>query len=206
MRHDTRAERTALCDRLAEVGSDQPTLCAGWLTRDLAAHLLLRERRPTAAAGIVVRPLAGHTARVQRALARRPFGQLVDRLRTRPWWLRADLVDTAVNTLELFVHHEDVRRAQPHWQPRQLPGFDAVLWRRVGPLARLRVRQFPAAVVIDAGEHGTVRAGAGGPEVRVSGAPGELAMFFTGRQGAARVELTGPDGLVDLLRRARLGL
>ena len=47
-------ERAALCDLFAEVGPDAPTLCAGWTTRDLAAHLLVRERRPWASAGIVV--------------------------------------------------------------------------------------------------------------------------------------------------------
>ena len=41
------AERLALADLMAEVGPDAPTLCGGWTTRDLAAHLLLRERRPT---------------------------------------------------------------------------------------------------------------------------------------------------------------
>src|SRR5690606_1471098 len=46
MSTDASRERAALCDLLSRLGPDQPTLCEGWTTRDLAAHLLLRERRP----------------------------------------------------------------------------------------------------------------------------------------------------------------
>lgn len=34
-------------------GPDAPTLGAGWKTRDLAAHLVVRESRPDAAAGVI---------------------------------------------------------------------------------------------------------------------------------------------------------
>ena len=40
------SERKALADLLAALGPDAPTLCTGWETRDLAAHIVLRERRP----------------------------------------------------------------------------------------------------------------------------------------------------------------
>ncbi|MGH3682284.1 MAG: maleylpyruvate isomerase family mycothiol-dependent enzyme, partial [Natronosporangium sp.] len=72
-----RAERLALCDLLTDLGPDQPTLCAGWTTRDLAAHLVARERRPLAAPGLILRPLAGYTERVRQSVARRPFPVLV---------------------------------------------------------------------------------------------------------------------------------
>lgn len=199
-----RHERTALCDLLTTLGPDQPTLCAGWTTRDLAAHLVLRERRPDAAPGIVLRQLAGYTGRVQRGLAARPFPELVRTLREPPWVLA--LIDDVVNTLEFFVHHEDVRRAQPEWQPRPQPdGLSRVLWRRVTGVARLALRRFPAAVVVEAPGYGEVRSGAGGEEVRVSGDPGELAIFLTGRQRAARVDLTGPADLTGRLATTRLG-
>ena len=48
----SREERLALCALLDETGPDAPTLCEGWTTGDLAAHLVLRERRPDAAAGV----------------------------------------------------------------------------------------------------------------------------------------------------------
>ena len=35
-------ERAALCILLDKTGPDAPTLCEGWRTSDLAAHLVLR--------------------------------------------------------------------------------------------------------------------------------------------------------------------
>jgi integrase len=73
-----RTERGALCDLFDRVGPEAPTLCEGWSTRDLAAHLVIREGRPDAALGIVIPPLASRTERIQDAVARRPWGDLVD--------------------------------------------------------------------------------------------------------------------------------
>ena len=61
-------ERAALVTTMRAVGPDAPTLCGEWTTRDLAAHLVLRERRPDAAPGILVPALAGYTARKQQHL------------------------------------------------------------------------------------------------------------------------------------------
>lgn len=205
-----REERLALCDLLTDLGPDQPTLCAGWTTRDLAAHLVARERRPLAAPGLVWRPLAGYTDRVRRSLARRPYPALVETLRRPPRWspVALDPLDRAVNTLEMFVHHEDVRRGQPDPVSRELPpGLATALWQRVRPYARLRLRRFPAPVVVHAPGRGEVRTGQGeGEPVRLSGEPGELALFLTGRQPAARAALTGPEGPAGRLATARLGL
>ena len=64
-----RDERLDLCALLDQTGPQAPTLCEGWATRDLAAHLVLREHRPDAGAGVMGGPLAGYTRRVQRGLA-----------------------------------------------------------------------------------------------------------------------------------------
>jgi hypothetical protein len=78
-------ERAALAALLEETGPDGPTLCEGWQTRDLAAHLVLRERRPDAAAGVMGGPLAGYTARVQRQyLSRYSYPELVRLFRSGP--------------------------------------------------------------------------------------------------------------------------
>ncbi len=61
-----RSEREALTELMSTLGPDAPTLNEGWTTRDLAAHLVVRERRPDAAAGIVVPPLGGYAERVRR--------------------------------------------------------------------------------------------------------------------------------------------
>ena len=57
-------ERAALCDTLEKFGADAPTLCEGWTTLDLAAHLVAREARSDAAAGLVVPFLALHLQKV----------------------------------------------------------------------------------------------------------------------------------------------
>jgi uncharacterized protein (TIGR03085 family) len=204
-----RTERTALGDTLAELGPDQPTLCEGWTTRDLAAHVVLRDRRPDAAAGIVLRPLAGRTAKVQAALATKPFDELVELLRHPPRLSMAGFgpVDRLVNTQEFFIHHEDVRRGQPTWRTRPLPRqLGLALWVRSRTAVRFALRRFPASIVINAPDYGKLRAGAGGPELRVTGDPGELTLFLAGRQRAAEVKLTGPEELVEQLRTKRLGV
>lgn len=204
-----RVERAALCDLLAEVGPDHPTLCGGWATRDLAAHLVVRERRPDAAAGIVLGFLAAHGDRVRAEAARRDFATLVDQVRNPPRWTMAGIgpLDRATNTGEFFIHHEDVRRAAPDWQPRPIdPGLAAALTGQVRLGARLRLRRFPAAVTLTVAGQEPVRCGAGGPALTVTGDAGELALFMSGRQAHARVTIDGPDDLADRLRTARLGL
>lgn len=42
-------ERAALQASLLEKGPDAPTLCGEWTTKDLAAHLYVREQKPGAA-------------------------------------------------------------------------------------------------------------------------------------------------------------
>jgi uncharacterized protein (TIGR03085 family) len=204
-----RAERKALADLMETLGPDVPTLCTGWTTRDLAAHLVMRERRFDAAPGIVIRALHGHAEKVRGALAAKPYPELVDMVRRPPWWTPAALppLDDAINTAEFFIHHEDVRRCQPDWSPRELdPDLEAALWRRVKGLVKLNMRRLRAAVVLHAPGYGEATGGAGGPDVRLTGAPGELTMFCSGRQRAARVQVTGPDAVVAKLRGARLGL
>src|ERR1700722_9926765 len=145
-----RDERLAVCALLDEAGPDQPTLCAGWRTADLAAHLVLRERRPDAGLGVLGGPLAGRTRRMQAKLARQvPFPRLVEMIRTGPPTLSVFAIpgaDAQANSVEYFVHHEDVRRAQPDWQPRGLDqGLSDLLWRRL-KLARLLLRKAPVGV------------------------------------------------------------
>jgi uncharacterized protein (TIGR03085 family) len=143
-------ERQALCDLLAEVGPDQPTLCAGWQTSDLAAHLVLRERRPDAGAGVMGGPVARYTRRVQRHLAdRHSFARLINTIRTGPPRLSVfglPGADEKLNLVEYFVHHEDVLRARPDWQPRKIDAeLTDELWDRLN-MARLMLRScWPAS-------------------------------------------------------------
>jgi len=204
-----RAERATLCDLLDTLGPDQPTLCAGWTTRDLAAHLLVRDRRPDASAGAVIKPLAAHGEKVRVAAAAGDFSRVVDRVRHPPRLSMAGpaAIDRMVNTGEFFIHHEDVRRGTPGWVPRDLPrGLAAALHSQVRLAGRLRLRKFPAKITMLSPDYPAITVGAGGPPVTVAGHPGELTLFFAGRQRAARVDIDGPADLVDKLRTADFSL
>ncbi|MEU6075191.1 TIGR03085 family metal-binding protein [Micromonospora sp. NPDC047074] len=204
-----RSEREALADLMLELGPDAPTVNEGWTTRDLAAHLVLRERRPDAAGGILLPPLRGHAERVRLRIAARPWPRLMDQVRRPPAWspVSNPVTDELANTMEFFIHHEDVRRASPGWLPRDLPaGLQAVLWRRCAGLARLALRRFPADVLVQAPGYGALSVGRGGEPVRVVGSPGELTLFLSGRQRVARVQVDGPPALAGQLRGADLGM
>src|SRR5579863_2378657 len=127
-------EREDFCRLLTDVGPDAPTLCAGWRTADLAAHLVVRERRPDSGPGLVWPPLAGHTEKVRLAARDRlSWPELVETVRRGPPLLLRPF-DGAMNTVEFFIHVEDVRRAQAGWEPRPLsPEMVEALWTRVGP-------------------------------------------------------------------------
>ncbi|GIJ31818.1 TIGR03085 family metal-binding protein [Micromonospora sediminimaris] len=203
-----RSEREALTELMSTLGPDAPTLNEGWTTRDLAAHLVVRERRPDAAAGIVLPPLSGHAERVRRQVAALDWTELLAQVRRPPLWspVSNPLTDELTNTLEFFIHHEDVRRARAGWQPRELPvGLERGLWRRVSTLGRMALRRFPAQVLVQAPGHGEVATGRGGEPLRLVGTPGELALFLSGRQRAARVQLDGAPALADRFRTASLG-
>ena len=64
-------ERAALVESLREHGPGAPTLCEEWTARDLAAHLVVRERRLDAAPGILVPQLAGYTELEKVEIARK---------------------------------------------------------------------------------------------------------------------------------------
>ena len=138
--HLARTERARLCDVLTESGEVAPTLCEGWLTRDLVAHLFVRERRPVAMPGILLGgPLGQLTNRsMASALHRFGYAGLVAKVRSGPPLLWRPF-DEFVNLVEFFVHTEDVRRASPNFEPRSDAQLDAALWSTLGrmcPAAR----------------------------------------------------------------------
>ncbi|MFC7616830.1 TIGR03085 family metal-binding protein [Actinokineospora soli] len=202
-----RDERAQLCDLFAEVGPDQPTLCDGWTTRDLAAHLVVRERRPDAAFGILVKPLAGYLDGVQRKIAAKPWDELVHLVRTGPpAFSPYALLDTLVNTTEFFVHHEDVRRAQPDWQPRPAdPKRDAALWTAVARAGKLMYRNSPVGVALRTPAGREVAVKRGPTTVSVVGEPGELLLHAFGRDQAV-VDYDGEQAAIGAVRGLARGL
>jgi uncharacterized protein (TIGR03085 family) len=210
MSNHARRERLLLTDLLESVGPDAPTLCEGWTTRDLAAHLVVRERRLDAAPGIMLKPLAARLARVQGEFATKPYEQLLELIRSGPPKLSPLSIpgaDEASNTLEFYIHGEDVRRAQDGWSPRVLdPDFAELLWKRLARMASLSGRKSPTGLVLRRPDGQTVVAHKGSPVVTVTGEPAELLMFVSGRQSTADVSLEGDTDAISKVRTAELGM
>jgi uncharacterized protein (TIGR03085 family) len=197
-------ERLTLCDLFVEQGPDAPTLCEGWSTADLAAHLVVRERRPDSGPGLVWPPLAGYTEKVRLKVRHHtPWAQLVETVRRGPPWLLRPF-DGAMNTVEYFIHVEDVRRAKEGWDPRPISQELAdALWARVGPGGM--AKNVPATIVMTSTGRTDKESGSG-PRLVLAGEPGELVMFGAGRQAATRVEISGDASLAAQLRAAPLGV
>jgi uncharacterized protein (TIGR03085 family) len=187
-------ERAALSDTLEKLGPDRPTLCEGWTTRDLLAHLLVRERQPWAAPGILVPALHPITQKGMAGYADSPWESMVGELRegAPPWSpYRIGKVDEMANGAEFFVHHEDARRGEPGWEPRASdPARDEQLWTLATRMGRLLLRRVPVGVVFRRPEGAAHVVKTGPGLVTLVGDPGEIVLHLFGRD-AARVEVEG---------------
>jgi uncharacterized protein (TIGR03085 family) len=196
-------ERAQLSDLFLKVGPDAPTLCGGWLARDLAAHLVLRDRRPDAAGGILIPALAARTERVQAEIATKPWPDLVGLVRSGPpRWSPFSLnaLNEIVNGTEYFIHHEDVRRAVDGWEPRPAdPGIDAVAWRALRMAGKRGYRKSVVGVLLRRPDGETIVARRAPKAVTITGEPGELLLHAFGRD-EARVEFAGEDVAVTEIR------
>ncbi|GAA5055787.1 TIGR03085 family metal-binding protein [Nocardia callitridis] len=191
-------ERRGVVQAMAAAGPEAPTLCGEWSVRDLAAHLVVRERRMDAAPGIMLAPLAGHLGRVQAKAAARPFPELLERVRTGPpWWSPLRPVDAVANLSEMFVHHEDVRRAASDWEPRVLPAADEdALWATLRRMASLAYRKSPVTVELVTPDGREVRVREQqGPVVTLRAQPSELLLHAFGRD-EVRIESSGESDAV----------
>lgn len=210
--HLAHRERLALAGSLEQAGPDAPTLCDPWRTAQLAAHLVLRERRPDVAAGIVLSPLAQRTEAATWATSRRtPYRRLLAQLREGPpRWNPARLapVDDLVNLVEFVVHHEDVLRGDGSRGPRRTlpPVVERALWSALRPLALVAYRQAPVGVVLSAPGMDPITAKKGASSVRVEGDVLEVLLTAYGRERVAEVRYAGTDPDVLALRSTRLGL
>ncbi len=225
-----KSERAALSDLLDQVGPDAQTLCAGWTTHDLAAHLWIRETDPVGAGGILARPLAGLLERrMADTKSRWPYPELVDKIRNGPARFSVFAipgVDEGANTTEFFVHHEDVRRAGERPEPPRELGAEVEewMWRRLKLLARAWFRRAEVGVVLERDDTPappqvvsaqsvppelrpeTIRARAGTPIVTVVGRPSELTLLANGRTAAPQVRFVGEPETVEALRSTDLSV
>jgi len=201
-------ERSALVSTFREVGPHAPTLCEGWNTTDLAAHLVVRERRIDATPGIAVPFLAGYTAKVQDKVARSTsWDALIELVASGPpIYSPFKLLDPIANLGEMFIHHEDVRRAVDGWEPRVLDGStSAQLRRQLGLMSRIMLSKLPARAVLQTPEGDRIATVGRGDTVTITGEPQELLLFVAGRD-AVRVDFAGDPQAVAAVREAPRGL
>jgi uncharacterized protein (TIGR03085 family) len=203
-------ERALLCALAQQLGPDAPTLSGDWTVKDLVVHLLLREGHP-ASVGILVPPLRGLLERATSHASETDFSTLVKRLRHGPPVYSPFAVPklgSLANRMEFYIHHEDIRRAQPSWEPRALPRrTEDGLWAALRLVGRLPTMGAPTGVVVersDTGERATLKKGS--RPVGVRGLPSEVALYVYGRTAQARVELIGDDADVAALSDGALGL
>lgn len=200
-------EREAMVRTLHGADPKAPTLCEGWTVSRLLAHLIMREERPWKMIGDEIRrdqPGREHSLNtlVEQAGTEHGYRSLVDRFAAgaqgfSPMRLGGD----AVNLLEFFVHHEDIRRGTGNAEPRELPeGEERELRRRLPLMARMGYLRSPVGVLLQlpGGEQARVRRGE--PAVTIIGPAGELALHAMGRRPAARVEISGTPESVDRFR------
>jgi uncharacterized protein (TIGR03085 family) len=187
-------ERRAICDLFLALGPDAPTLCEGWTTADLAAHLVLREhyqrwgdkRRAAEKA-------KGFTAVVARLRAGAPL---------IPW--RLPRIRNVFNGLEYFIHHEDVRRANGQGPRPEQPDLEAVAWRMTGYSARRIARAIRPYGIELVNPEGARRTFGSGPFATLTGPASEMLLYMGGRRATAHVALGGPAEALAALDAASL--
>jgi uncharacterized protein (TIGR03085 family) len=130
------------------------------------------------------------------------------------------VTDELANALEFFIHHEDVRRGAPGWAPRVLDtGEQKAIWNAVRFTARIGLRRLHLPVLLRAPGFGEVQVGGSssvrsrvvagrsdGPQATLTAEPSELAMFVSGRQRAAKVDIDAPPETAEALRTAKLNM
>jgi uncharacterized protein (TIGR03085 family) len=189
-------ERRQLCDLLLELGPDAPTLCEGWTTADLTAHLVLRDHfRRSPADRIAAEKAKGFSALVARLRAGAPVV---------PW--RIPRIRNVLSGIEYFIHHEDVRRANGRGPRNDIDDVDALAWRMTRFLGRRLargVRPFGLELVRPDGAHHVFGSG---PTAILRGRPTELLLFVAGRRSTAQVTVEGEADAVAAVERAQTRL
>ena len=207
-------ERAALVDDLRALGPAAPTLCSGWTTIDVAAHLVASEQGlglPMVTAYRLRRALPGSVVRWGMARLQALGDRQLERVKRRGWdALLARLASgpprpyqlpsvAPIRYIEEWIHHEDVRRANGLGPRPSSAAEDDALWHAGLELTALREllpgRDHVELILPDGRSHRI------GPTstVRVQGRPGELLLFLAGRREAAVVEVTGAPEDIEAL-------
>ncbi len=213
--HFVEPSREVLAETLLAAGPDSPTLCAGWRTRDLAAHLYLRERKIAVGVGLMIPRLGKASEKATSKLAAKlespdAYARLIKTFRAGPPALspmKIKALDETSNLIEYFVHTEDIRRAGDRWAPRALDeAYSDALWDDLIKRAAFLYRGVDLGIVLvrpSGPRHVAKRAPV---SVAIVGEPGELLMHAHGRTGQALVTFEGQPDAVALLQTADIGL
>lgn len=205
-------DRAHLVDALEAAGPGAPTLCEGWASEHLAAHVVLRESSPVTAAGLVLPFARGAAERRLEDLAAsgrdpRGWAELLARVAAGPRAVSpVAWGGDKANLVEMVVHTEDVRRGSGDAEPleRSAEHLEAI-FDHLRLAARLAYRRTAPGVVlvVPGGRRARVkppRSGAG--TVVVRGDVVDLLLHATGRTGAAVVEIEGaPEDVAALAAR-----
>ncbi len=212
--HFVEPSREVLAETLLAAGPDSATLCEGWRSQHMAAHLYLREHRAVVALGLVAKPLSKVSDNATRKLAeasatRSEYVKLVEKFRAGPSAfspMKLPKVDKNANLIEYFVHTEDVRRATQRWAPRALDEeYSAALWDELVKRAAILYRGVDLGIVLvrpSGPRHVAKRAAV---SVAIVGEPGELLMHALGRREHALVTFEGEPDAVALLDSTDIG-
>jgi uncharacterized protein (TIGR03085 family) len=203
-----KSQREALCDALDAVHPSAPTLCEGWTAHHLAAHVWLRESDTLRVAGaLLTRRRDRIELRMAEVMTQRPYADLIAAIRRGPEGLspfRLPGVEELANTVEFFVHCEDVRRGSGNNTPRPTDlSLEEVCWKRLPAMSRMFLHGCPVAVWLerDVPPGEPVRIGRGPDIVTLAGAPSELLLYLFGRGGAAAVEVIGEPAAISVVER-----
>ena len=198
------AEKPALVETLRHADPEAPTLCEGWTTRHLLAHLVQREQDQMATLGdMIIRRPPGQEKYLGRLVdgARTPEGYdaLVTRFADGPRrWSAMSWAAETLNLTEYVIHHEDLRRGAKPAGPRVLPEKEQrSIWKRLLSITRFVYRRAPVGVTLatPGGDVRQVRKGM--PTVVLTGEPVELLLYVAGRREAAHVKVSGSPDAVD---------
>ena len=197
----SKSERQGLVETLKALGPDAPTLCEGWMTKHLLAHLIMRETEPVNASGILLKGRQKQTQNRLEELSTHFESNLSKLLSGPPLWNPMRYLDKWVNALEMLIHHEDVLRAQPNWQPRKFTDsetkeLDFLL--KIAPRFLVRgAKVLPTLVVGDLPTSG---------RIILRGDQVDLLLFLAGRQSASTVSIEGDESDVADFMKSSFGI
>lgn len=212
--HLVQASRLALAETLLAAGPTADTLCDGWQTRHLAAHLVLRESS-VLGAGVIFKPLskkldAKLNQMVIKAQTPEGYAALVRMFRSGPPALSPfaiEKINQSANLAEFFIHTEDVRRARGQWAPRVLDTeYTELLWQSLIRMTRVLFRHAPIGIILtrpDGQRHVAKKA----PNaVSITGPVTELMMYSFGRIDQSLVLFEGGETALEIVKGFKPGM